>query len=125
MSRIKASILILVLIVAPVASLCGAHADASTQCGAFCPMHGGMYTTDEQQPQGTDCHHGKSAKQDCLMKSGCGHTVDLGLASPWHPAVLRLPVELLVPVTHGTIRSTNAVDSLAGFRNPPFQPPRT
>jgi len=125
MIRVKTSILVLVLIVAPVASLCGAQSGTTMQCPPLCPMlHGGVHATHEQTDE-MECHHGKSTKQDCLMKSGCGQALDLGLASPLPPAVLYLPVEAVAPAANGMIRLAEAVPSLAGFHIPPFQPPRT
>jgi hypothetical protein len=91
--------------------------------------HGGMHApaeqTDEMQTDEMECHHGKSTKQDCAMKWGCSHTFDLGLASPLPPAVLCLPVELISAGASGTMRFTETILSLAGFKIPPFQPPRS
>lgn len=124
MFRINVSILILALIVAPVASVCGGQSGAPMQCPPLCPMmHGGAQAT--QEPAGEmECHHGKSAKQDCLMKSGCGQTQDLGLASRLPPAMLHLAVEAVAPSANGLIRLSDTVPPLAGFQIPPFQPPR-
>jgi hypothetical protein len=80
--------------------------------------------TAEMQTDNMECHHGKSTKQDCVMKWGCGHTLDLGLASPLPPAVLCLPVKFIAGGANGTIRFTETILSLAGFKIPPFQPPR-
>ena len=129
MVRIKALILILALIVAPVASLCGPQSSAPGKCPPLCPMvHGGTHAraeqTDEMQTDDMECHHGKSTKQDCVMKSGCSHTLDLGLALPLPPAVLWLPMELIAADASGAIRFTGTVPALAGFNILPFQPPR-
>jgi len=59
------------------------------------------------------------------MKSGCGHTLDLGLASPLPPAVLGSAMDLGSPVSAGTMRLAGTTRSLAGFQTPPLQPPRT
>jgi hypothetical protein len=124
MIRIKTSILILALIVAPVASLCGVESGTSMNCPPLCPMmHGGMDMTHEQTDD-MECHHGKSAKPDCLMKSGCGQTLDLGLASPLPPAVLSVVVAIVAPEANGLIHTSNAVPALTGFQSLPFQPPR-
>jgi hypothetical protein len=124
MLRIKASILILALMVAPLVSLCGIQSGTAKQCPSLCPMmHGGTHETAEQTAE-MECHHGKSTKQDCVMKSGCSHTLDLGLASPLPPAVPWLPMELIAAGANGTIRFTGTIPSLAGFKIPPFQPPR-
>jgi hypothetical protein len=124
MVRVKAAVLVLALIVAPVALLCGAQSETTMHCPALCPMmHGGSHTTQEQTDE-PECHHGKSASQDCLMKSGCGQTLDLGLATPLPPAVLCVPVEVLAPAANGMLRLANSIPSLAGFLIPPFQPPR-
>jgi hypothetical protein len=124
MVRVKASVLILALIVAPVALLCGAQSDATMHCPALCPMmHDGTHTTQEQTDE-PECHHGKSASPDCLMKSGCGHTLDFGLATPLPPAILCLAVEVLAPAASGMPRLATSIPSLAGFLIPPFQPPR-
>jgi hypothetical protein len=128
MVRIKAFILILALIVAPVASLCGAQSSVPGKCPPLCPMGHGTHApaeqTDEMQADEMECHHGKSTKQDCVMKSGCSHTLDLRLASPLPPAVLCLPMELIAAGVSGAIRFTGTIPSLAGFKIPPFQPPR-
>ncbi len=128
MVRIKAFILILALIVAPVASLCGAPSSAPGKCPPLCPMVHGTQApaeqTDEMQTDEMECHHEKSTKQDCVMKSGCSHTLDLGFASPLPPAVLCLPMELIAAGANGAIRFTGTIPSLAGFKIPPFQPPR-
>jgi hypothetical protein len=124
MGRIKAFILILALMVAPVASLCGAALGAPEKCPPLCPMlHGETHSTADQSDE-MECHHGKSTKQDCAMKSGCGHTLDLGLASPLPPAVLCLPTMLKAAGANGTIRFGRTIPCLAGFQIPPFQPPR-
>jgi len=122
MVRVKASVLVLALIAAPVALLFGVQSDTAMHCPALCPMmhaHATQEQTDEPE-----CHHGKSASQDCLMKSGCGPTLDLGLATPLPPAVLCLPLEVLAPAANGTPGLANSIPSLAGFLFPPFQPPR-
>jgi hypothetical protein len=125
MVRIKASILILALAVAPLASLCGTQSDTAKQCPPLCPMmHGGTHTTAEQTDE-MECHHGRSTKEDCVMEPGCGHTLDLGLASPLPPAVLCHAVELIAAGSTGTIRLAGTISSLAGFKTPPLQPPRT
>ena len=129
MLRIKASILILALMVAPLVSLCGVQSGTAKQCPPLCPMmHGGTHETAEQtaemQTDDMECHHGESTKQDCVMKSGCGHTLDLSLASPLPPAVLWLPMELIAASATSSIHFTATILSLAGFKIPPFQPPR-
>lgn len=123
MDRINAFVLILALIVAPAASLCGA-ASAPGKCPPFCPMMHRAASATAEQTDEMESHHGGSTKPDCLMKSGCGQTLDLGLASPLPPAVLSLPVELLAPVANGVIRLSDTIHSIAGFQIPPFQPPR-
>ena len=124
MDRVNAFVLILALIVAPIASLCGAQSSAPGKCPPLCPMmHGGTHATAEQTDE-MECHHGKSAKQDCVLKSGCSQTLDLGFASPLPPAVLCRPVELTAAGANGAIRFTGTIPSLAGFKIPPFQPPR-
>jgi len=130
MLRIKASILILALMVAPLVSLCAVQSGTAKQCPPLCPMmHGGTHETAEltaeMQTDDMECHHGKSTKRDCVMKSGCGHTLDLGLASPLPPAVLWLPMKLIAAGATSTIHFTGTILSLAGFEIPPFQPPRT
>jgi hypothetical protein len=123
MDRIKASVLILALILAPIASFCGAQSVAVQQCPAFCPMH--RVTQDlHEQTDGMPCHHEKSAEQECLMKSGCGKTMDLGLASPLPQAVLFLPFYVPSSAIDGTLRSTGSIPSMSGFLSPPFEPPR-
>jgi hypothetical protein len=129
MLRIKASILILALMLAPLMYLCGVQSGTTKQCPPLCPMiHGGTHETAEQtaemQTDDMECHHGESTKQDCAMKSGCGHTLDLGLALPLPPAVLWLPVQLIAAGANGTIRFTGTIPALAGFKISPFQPPR-
>jgi hypothetical protein len=129
MARFKASVLILALFVAPFASLWAAHSSVLGKCPRFCPMmHGETRSpagqTAEMQTDNMECHHGKSTKQDCVMKWGCGHTLDLGLASPLPPAALCLPVKFIAGGANGTIRFTETILSLAGFKIPPFQPPR-
>jgi len=129
MARFKASLLIFVLIVAPFASLWAAQSSAPGECPRFCPMiRGGTRSlaeqTAEMQTDKMECHRGKSTKQDCAMKWGCGHTLDLGLASPLPPAVLCLPMKFMAGGANGTIRFTETILSLAGFKIPPFQPPR-
>jgi hypothetical protein len=128
MVRVKASILILALMVAPLVSLCAVQSGTAKQCPPLCPMmHGGTHETAGQTAEMQDdmeCHHGKSTKQDCVMKSGCGHTLDLGLASPLPPAVLWLPMELIAAGATSTIAFTRPISGLAGFKIPPFQPPR-
>jgi hypothetical protein len=124
MVRIKASVLILFLVVAPLASLCGVELGTAKQCPPLCPMmHEGTHETARQTAE-MECHHGKSTKPDCVMKSGCSHTLDLGLASPVPPAVLSLPMELMAAGANGTIRFTGTIPSLAGFKIPLLQPPR-
>ena len=123
MVRIKAFILILALIVAPLASLCATPSSMPAQCPRFCPMHGKMAThTSASETQEMDCHHGKSP--DCVMK-GCGHTVDFGLASPFPPAVLCPQWKLMAIRTNGAVRLGDNISSLIGFNTPPVQPPRT
>jgi hypothetical protein len=129
MLRIKASILILALMVAPLVSLCGVQSGTAKQCPPLCPMmHGGTHETAEQtaemQTDDMECHHGESTKQNCVMKSGCDHTLDLSLASPLPPAVLWLPMELIAAGATSKIHFTGTILSLAGFKIPPFQPPR-
>jgi hypothetical protein len=125
MVRIKASILILALMVAPLASLCGAQSDTTKPCPPLCPMmHGETHTTGEQTDE-MECHHGRSPKEDCVMKSGCGHTLDLGLASPLPPAILCHPMELIAAGSIRTVRLAGTVSSLAGFKALPYQPPRS
>jgi hypothetical protein len=125
MVRIKASILILALMVAPLASLCGAPSGTPKPCPPLCPMlHGGTHANAEQTDE-MECHHGKSSKEDCVMKSGCGHTLDLGLTSPLPPAISCHVMELTAPGPTGTIYLAGGVPSLAGFQTPPLQPPRT
>jgi hypothetical protein len=80
--------------------------------------------TAEMQTDEMECHHGKSTEQDCVMKSGCGHPLDLGFASPLPPAVLCLPMELITAGANGTIRFAGTIPSMVGFKIPPFQPPR-
>src|SRR6266403_3576455 len=59
MVRIKAFILIVALIVAPVASLCATQSGMSAECPRLCPMHGKMGThTSAGQTGEMDCHHG-------------------------------------------------------------------
>jgi hypothetical protein len=124
MVRIKASILILALIAAPLAALCGTQTGIARQCPPLCPMlHGGTHTTAEQTEE-MECHHGRSTKEDCVMKAGCGHTLDLGLASPLAPAVLCPPMEPAAHQATGTIGLAEAVRSLPGFKTPPLPPPR-
>jgi hypothetical protein len=124
MNRINAFVLILALIVAPIASLCGAQPSAAVECPPFCPMmHGQEHATAEQTDE-MECHHGVSTKQDCVMKSGCSSTLDLGFASRLPPAILRPPVGLLAAGANSMIRFTETIFSLAGFKIPPFQPPR-
>jgi hypothetical protein len=123
MVRIKAFILILALIVAPIASLCATQSGMPAQCPRFCPMHGKTGThTGASQTDEMDCHHGKSP-EDCVMK-GCGHTLDLGLASPLPPAVLRPQLKLIAIRTNGAVRLGDSISSLVGFNTPPVQPPR-
>ena len=123
MPRIKAFILILTLIVAPVASLHATQSGVLAQCPRLCPMHGKMGThrsaseTDEM-----DCHHGKSP-EDCVMK-GCSHTLDFALASPLPPAVLCPQLKLMAIRTNGAVRLGDGIFSLIGFHTPPVQPPR-
>src|ERR1700730_15153720 len=122
MVRIKAFILILALIVAPLASLCATPSSMPAQCPRFCPMHGKMATpTSASETQEMDCHHGKSP--DCVMK-GCGHTVDFGLASPFPPAVLCPELKLVAIRKSGAIQLAINISSLMGFHTPPVQPPR-
>src|ERR1700719_3181283 len=124
MLRTKASVLILALMVAPLVSLCAIQSGTAKQCPSLCPMmHGGTHETAGQTDE-MECQHGKSTKQDCVMKSGCSHTLDLGFASPLPPAVLWLSIELLAAGANGTARFTGSNPSLAGFKVPPFQPPR-
>ena len=124
MIRIKASILILALMVAPRASLCGAQSGTPKPCPPLCPMmHGATHATGEQTDE-MECHHGQSSKENCVMKSGCGHTLDLGLASPLPPVVLGHAMKLIAPGATGTIRAARTTSSLAGFNTPPYQPPR-
>jgi hypothetical protein len=123
MVRIKAFILILVLIVAPVASLCATQSGMPAQCPRLCPMHGKMGAhTGASETDEMDCHHGKLL-EDCVMK-GCGHTLDFGLASPLPPAVLCPQMKLIAIRTHGAVRLGGSVVSLVGFNTPPVQPPR-
>jgi hypothetical protein len=123
MFRIKASILILALIVAPIASLCATQSGMPAQCPRLCPMHGKTGTpTSASETDEMDCHHGKSP-EDCVMK-GCGHTVDFGLASPLPPAVLCLRLRLIAIRTNGAVHLGNNIFSLMGFHTPPVQPPR-
>lgn len=125
MVRIKASILILALMVAPLASLCGAQSDTTKRCPPLCPMmHGGTPTATEPTNE-MECHHGGSTKEDCVMKSGCGHALDLGLASPLPPAILCHSRKLIAAGSTGTIRSAETISSMPGFQTPPHQPPRT
>lgn len=129
MLRIKASILILALMVAPLVSLCGVQSGTAKQCPPLCPMmHGGTHETAEQTAEmhtdDMECHHGESTKPDCVMKSGCSHTLDLALASPLPPAVLWLSMELVAAGATSTIGFTGTIPALAGFKIPPFQPPR-
>jgi hypothetical protein len=124
MDRINAFVLILALIVAPIASLCGAQSSAAGECPPFCPMMHGQEHAAAEQTDEMECHHGESTKQDCVMKSGCGSTLDLGFSSPLPPAVLGLPMELIAAGANGTIRFSGTIPSLAGFEIPPFQPPR-
>ena len=124
MVRIKASVLILFLVVAPLASPFRVELGTAKQCPPLCPMmQGGTHATAEQTDE-IDCHHGKPKKEDCALRSGCSHTLDLGLASPVPPAVLSLPMELMAAGANGTIRFTGTIPSLAGFKIPLFQPPR-
>lgn len=124
MDRINAFVLILALIVAPIASLCGAQSSAPGKCPPFCPMmHGETHAAAEQTDE-MECHHGESTKQDCVMKSGCSSTLDLGFASPLPPAILRPPMDPLAAGANGMIRFTETISSLAGFKILPFQPPR-
>jgi hypothetical protein len=58
------------------------------------------------------------------MKSGCGHTWDLGLASPLPPVVLGQVMKLIALGATGSIRVARTTSSLAGFNTPPYQPPR-
>lgn len=123
MVRIKAFILIVALIVAPVASLCATQSGMSAQCPRLCPMHGKMGThTSAGQAGEMDCHHGKSP-EDCVMK-GCGHTLDFGLASPLPPAVLCPQLKLTAIRINGAVRLRDSISSLAGFHTPPVQPSR-
>jgi hypothetical protein len=123
MVRINASVLILALIVAPIASLCATQSGIPAQCPRFCPMHGEMAThTSAGETDEMDCHHGKSS-EDCVMK-GCGHTFDFGLASPLPPAVLCPQLKLVAIRTNGAIRLRDTISSLVGFHTPPVQPPR-
>jgi hypothetical protein len=85
-------------------------------------LHGGTHAT--AQTDEMECHHAKSTKEDCVMKSGCSLALDLGLASPLPPAVLCLPIELMPAGASGTIRFAETIPSLAGFKSAPFQPPR-
>jgi hypothetical protein len=74
MDRINAFVLIFALIIAPVASLCGAQARTPGKCPPLCPMmHGEPHPTAEKTDE-MKCHHGESTKQDCVMKSGCNST---------------------------------------------------
>jgi len=123
MVRIKAFILILALIVAPVASLCATQSGMSAQCPRLCPMHGKMGThTSANETHEMDCRHGKSP-EDCVMK-GCGHTLDFGLASPLPPAVLCPQLKLVGIRTNGAVRLGDSISSLVGFHTPSVQPPR-
>jgi hypothetical protein len=123
MARIKAFILILALMVAPAASLCATQSGMAAECPRLCPMHGKMGThTSVSETDAMDCHHGKMP-EDCVMKS-CGHTLDLGLASPLPPAVLCPQLKLIGIRTNGAVRLGNGISSLAGFNTPPLQPPR-
>jgi hypothetical protein len=123
MPRIKASILILTLIVAPVASLCATQSGVLAQCPRLCPMHGKMGThTSASETDEMDCHHRKSP-EDCVMK-GCGHTLDFGLGSPLPPAVLCTQPKLIAIGTNGAVRLGDGISSLVGFYTPPVQPPR-
>ena len=125
MVRIKASIVIFALMVAPLASLCGVQSGTPKPCPPFCPMiHGETHTTDERSDE-MECHHGRTTKKDCVMKSGCGHSLDLGLASPLPPAILCHSMELIAAGLTGTIRLAGTISSMAGFKTPPHQPPRT
>src|SRR3984893_18913773 len=102
MVRINASVLILALIVAPIASLCATHSGMPAQCPRLCPMHGEMAThTSASESDEMDCHHGKSP--DCVMK-GCGHTVAFGLPSPLPPAVLCPELKLVAIRKSGAIQ---------------------
>lgn len=124
MDRVNAFLLILALIVAPIASLCGAQSSAVGKCPPFCPMmHGGQHATAEQTDE-MECHHGESTKRDCVMKSGCSSTLDLGFASPLPPAVLSLPLVVGGAGANGMIRFSRTISSLVGFKIPLFQPPR-
>jgi hypothetical protein len=123
MVRIKAFLLILALMVAPVASLCATESGMLAQCPRLCPMHGKTAThTSASETDEMDCRHGKLPK-DCVMKS-CGHTLDLGLASPLPPAILCPQLRLIAIRTNGAVRLGNRNSSLAGFNTVPVQPPR-
>jgi hypothetical protein len=123
MPRIKAFILILTLIVAPVASLCAAQSGVPAQCPRLCPMHGKTGThTSASETDEMDCRHGK-LPEDCVMK-GCGHTLDFVLASPLPPAVLCPQLKLMAIRTNGAVRLGNGISSLVGFHTPLVQPPR-
>ena len=123
MVRVKAFILILTLIAAPVASLCATQSGMPAQCPRLCPMHGKIGThTSASETDGMDCHHGK-LPEDCVMKS-CGHTLDFGLASPLPPAVLCPQLKLIAIKTNGAVGRGDSISSLAGFHTPPVQPPR-
>jgi hypothetical protein len=124
MDRINAFVLIFALIIAPVASLCGAQARTPGKCPPLCPMmHGEPHPTAEKTDE-MKCHHGESTKQDCVMKSGCNSTLDLGFASSLPPAILRSSMGLLAAGANGILRFTETISSLAGFKIRPFQPPR-
>jgi hypothetical protein len=124
MARISAFVLIFALIVAPIASFCGAQSSAAGKCPPFCPMmHAEEHATAEQTDE-MECHHGESTKQDCVMKSGCTSTWDLGFASPLPPGVLCLPMVLRAGGANGMIHFSKTISSLAGFKFPLFQPPR-
>jgi hypothetical protein len=123
MARIKAFILILALMVAPVASLCATQSGMAAECQRFCPMHGKTGThTSAGKPDEMDCHHGK-LPEDCVMKS-CGHTLDFGVASPLPPAVLCPQLKQMAIKTNGAVRLGNSISSLVGFNTPSVQPPR-
>ena len=133
MRRLKAILVIVALLSAPLAVLAQTGSEDMLSCGGMCCLpHGAHHhgparnSTPEPLKDDMACHHGAAGHMmECSMKSGQSR-MDYGLIVPFPPAQTSAAAFVERPNMSRFAKSQFPAGNLsAGFLAGPFQPPRS
>jgi len=133
MRRVKAILIIVALLSAPLAALAQTASEDMPSCGGMCclPHHGAHHPASHHAPaqhqkhQSASCAHGADAPMlNCAFNCGDAHAVHFFVSplAPTKASNLAFIESLDRPTTAKFY--LESADILAGFLAAPFQPPR-